>query len=292
MTTSIDNAELKNDVSIIEQKRQILEKVVDITRAIESMQESLNAVLVLGVASKDLPEDALSLYSSLSGSLRNLPVNKVKEYYSNLEILVKKQLNKILGYSGVDFSESDDVEFITLSSDSDEEDPLELLGSFKRTAQTAVSLRVLLRKRGVQTPGSAIPVTPEVIKQHLSHLDEQENTQRGKIKTKIEEMKQEIGRMIDNPAYPDAMKSMLKDVVDNLDKDLVQLARGASIERLSFVADAEEIVSVDDQALEVEEIVIDSVAATPEPVGFSQTAARWLNSPWDVGWDDIQKERP
>ncbi|MCU7808400.1 MAG: hypothetical protein KZQ73_11110, partial [Candidatus Thiodiazotropha sp. (ex Semelilucina semeliformis)] len=226
MTTSIDNAELKNDVSIIEQKRQILEKVVDITRAIESMQESLNAVLVLGVESKDLPEDALSLYSSLSGSLRNLPVNKVKEYYSNLEILVKKQLNKILGYSGVDFSESDDVEFITLSSDSDEEDPLELLGSFKRTAQTAVSLRVLLRKRGVQTPGSAIPVTPEVIKQHLSHLDEQENTQRGRIKTKIEEMKQEIGRMIDNPVYPDAMKSMLKDVVDNLDKDLVQLASG------------------------------------------------------------------
>ena len=163
MTTASDaNQALKQDVAGLEQKRQILEQIGDSTRAIESMQESLNAVLVMGVASKDLPEDALKLYSALSGSMRNLPVNKIKEYYGNLEILVKKQLNRVLNYSGVDFEDDDQVEFITLSSESDEQSPVELLEAFKRTAQTAVSLRVLLRKRGVQTPGSALPATTGV----------------------------------------------------------------------------------------------------------------------------------
>ena len=283
--------ELKNDISRIEQKRQLLERVVDITRAIENMQASLNAVLVLGVASKDLPADALNLYSSLSDSLRNLPVKQIERYYDNLEILIKKQLNRVLEYAGLDFPEDDGVEFITLSSTRDEFDPLELLDAFKRTAQTAVSLRVLLRKRGVTTPGAAIPVSPQVIRQHLVRLEEQEQIQRTRIKHKIVEMQQDVRRMIDNPAYPAGMKAMLREVVGNLQQDLDQLARGAPLDRLSFVAEMQDIVPAEVQSVEIEEITIEAPApASAEASGFSGKAMRWLNSPWEVGWDDLQEE--
>lgn len=291
MTTANDaNQALKQDVAGLEKKRQILEQIVDITRAIESMQESLNAVLVMGVASKDLPEDALKLYSALSGSMRNLPVNKIKEYYANLEILVKKQLNRVLNYSGVDFEDDQQVEFITLSSESDEQSPVELLDAFKRTAQTAVSLRVLLRKRGVQTPGSALPASTDALKQQLNHLQQHEQVQRGRIQEKIEEMKEDVSRMIDNPVYPETMKAMLRDVAGNLEQDLQLLQRGAPVERLSFVAETEEIVATDTQEMEVEEITIEDVPAPAEPDqgGFSKTAVAWLNSPWDVSWDDAK----
>ncbi len=290
MTTAFDtNQALQKDVAGLEHKRHILEQIVDITRAIESMQESLNAVLVMGVASKDLPEEALKLYSSLSGSMRNLSINKIKEYHANLELIVKKQLNRILNYSGIDFSEDDQVEFITLSSESDSQNPVELLNAFKRTAQTAVSLRVLLRKRGVQTPGSALPASAEDLKQHLNHLNQQEQVQRGRIKSKIVEMKDDITSMIDNPTYPEAMRVMLRDVAANLDKDLQLLERGVAIERLSFVAEAEEIMVADSESMIVEEILVeDVVAEPPSKPNFSQTAARWLNSPWDVSWDDLK----
>ncbi len=293
MTTASDaNEALKQDVAGLEKKRQILEQIVDITRAIESMQESLNAVLVMGVASKDLPEDALKLYSALSGSMRNLPVNKIKEYYGNLEILVKKQLNRVLNYSGVDFEDDDQVEFITLSSESDEQSPVELLEAFKRTAQTAVSLRVLLRKRGVQTPGSALPASTESLMQHLGHLQRHEQVQRGRIQEKIEEMKEDVTRMIDNPVYPEGMKAMLRDVADNLEKDLQLIQRGAPIEKLSFVAETEEIVATDAHEMEVEEIIIEDVQAPAEPAeaGFSKAAIQWLNSPWDVSWDEAKQK--
>ncbi|MEJ2591049.1 MAG: hypothetical protein P8178_06575 [Candidatus Thiodiazotropha sp.] len=283
--------ELKNDISRIEQKRQLLERIVDITHAIENMQASLNAVLVLGVASKDLPADALNLYSSLSASLCNLPVKQIERYYDNLEILIRKQLNRILEYAGLDFPEDDGVEFITLSSTRDGVDPLELLDAFKRTAQTAVSLRVLLRKRGVATPGAAIPVSPQVIRQQLVRLEEQEQIQRTRIKHKIVEMQEDVRRMIDNPAYPAGMQAMLREVVGNLQQDLDQLARGAPVDRLSFVAEMQEIVPVEAQAVEMEEITIEAPApVSAETSGFSGKAMRWLNSPWDVGWDDLQEE--
>ncbi len=293
MPATSENQALRLDISALERKREILEQMVDITRAIECMQESLNAVLVMGVAAKDLPEEVLRLYSSISSSLRNLPINRLKEYLDNLEIIVNKQLNRILNYSGIDFSDDEQVEFITLSSESDSQSPVELLHAFKRTAQTAVSLRVLLRKSGVPTPGSGLPASAETLKQHVHHLKQQEQVQRGRIKTQIGEMQADLVRMIDNPTYPEAMKAMLRDVIGNLDKDLQLLQRGASIACLSFTAETKEIVDADAGAPMVEEVVLEDVAPVVEPSenpNFSEIAIRWLNSPWDVGWDRLRQK--
>jgi hypothetical protein len=281
------NQTMQNDIAKLEGKRKILQQIVEITNALESMQESLNAVLVLGVASKDLPEDALNLYSSLSDSLRNLPIKQVQLYYANLETLIKSQLETILHYSGLDYSRDENIEFISLSS-GDEEDttsPLNMLDEFKRTAQTAVSMRVLLRKRGVPTPGATIPVSPEVIKKQLVDLDNQEKQQRQKAEKKIDEMKADVTNMLDNPQYPEGMKEVLKGVISSLDQDKKLLQSGASLSKLSFVAEAEEIVDVEGLAVE-ESIKITAVAEPVENSGFSERASRWLNSPWDVSWKD------
>jgi hypothetical protein len=281
------NQTMQNDIAKLEGKRKILQQIVEITNALESMQESLNAVLVLGVASKDLPEDALNLYSSLSDSLRNLPIKQVQLYYANLETLIKSQLETILHYSGLDYSRDENIEFISLSS-GDEEDttsPFNMLDEFKRTAQTAVSMRVLLRKRGVPTPGATIPVSPEVIKKQLVDLDNQEKQQRQKAEKKIDEMKADVTNMLDNPQYPEGMKEVLKGVISNLDQDKKLLQSGASLSKLSFVAEAEEIVDVEGIAVE-QSIEITAVAEPVENSGFSERASRWLNSPWDVSWKD------
>lgn len=231
--------ELGSDVSRFDQKRRLLEQIVDVTRVIESLQASLNAVLVLGAASKDPPEDALDYCSALSANLRNLPVRQIERYYDNLEILIRKQLNRILAYADLDFSVDDEIEFFTLSSTPDAIDPLELLEAFKRTAQTAVSLRVLLRKRGVAAPGSTIPISEQSIQQKLAHLEAQEKAQRTRIKAGIEEMQEELGWMIDNPAYPAGMKATLRDMAGNLQRNMVKLASGVPVERLSFATETE-----------------------------------------------------
>jgi hypothetical protein len=294
MAPGYDNNALKADISSLESKREILKQIVDITKAIENMQESLNAVLVLGVDSKDIPEDALNLYTSLSGTMRNLPVSRIKEYFNNLELIIKGQLDKILRYSGLDYSNDQAIEFISLSSDESETNPFDLLDEFKRTAQTAVSLRVLLRKRGVATSGAPVPVSPSIIKSQLRHLETQETQQRAKAKGKILEMRDDVKAMLENPNYPDAMKQMLKGVVVNLERDIKLLEKGASLNKLSFIMESEDVLSAQSADIvleEIEAIEIGDVAGEPAEMSFSDAASRWLNSPWDVSWGDITTKK-
>jgi hypothetical protein len=291
MTVSQDMAAFKDDIAGIEEKRRVLEQIVDIARTIENMQESMESVLVLGASSKEMPAEAMDLYSSLSDNLRNLPVNKISEYLKNLELIIKNQLEQILSFSGMDFSSDEAVEVLFLSSDSNEKNPLELLEDFRRTAQTAVSLRVLLKKRGVATEGASLPVSQEVIGQQIKRLEAQEQEQRDRARSKILEMKDDIQRMIDNPAYPDQMKSLLAGVQANLDNDLKGIDSGVDLGRLSFMLEAGEIAAIDEEPFEEEEIVIEGVSEERERTGLAAAASRWLNSPWDVSWEEAKSSK-
>lgn len=287
MSTSLHESALQEDISAIEEKRRVLEQIVDITKAIEHMQDSLESVLILGASSKAMPEGALNLYSALSDNLRSLPVNKIKEYLDNLGIIIKNQLEKILQYSGIDFSSDEAIEILYFSSDASEEKPVVLLEEFKKTAQTAVSLRVLLKKRGVATPGSPLPVPQDVIHKQMEQLDAQEQQQRVKIKSKIVEMKDDIVKMIENQDYPDSMRQILLGVQDNLEKDLNNIESGGKLRNLSFVTDAQELTGI--QGPPQEEGKAQLHTKQKEDIGLYEVASRWLNSPWDVTWKDIKE---
>ena len=288
MSTLLHESALQEDVSAIEEKRLVLEQIVYIAKAIEHMQDSLESVLILGISSKEMPKEALNIYSTLNDNLRNLPVNKIKEYLQNLEIIIKNQLEKILHYSGMDFTSDEAIEILYLSSDSSEENPRELLEAFKRTAQTAVSLRVLLKKRGIVTPGSTLPVPQDVIIKQMEQLDVQEEKQRTKIKTRIMEMKDDIDKMINNRSYPDGMKELLIGVRCNLDNDLNNIESGRQLNCLSFVVDAEEITSYIESSTDEEKPTAQH-AEDKKKMGFASAASRWLNSPLDVTWKDIKE---
>ncbi|MCW8907895.1 MAG: hypothetical protein OQL28_11655, partial [Sedimenticola sp.] len=235
------------------------------------------------------PEEAYQLYRSLSDSIRNLPTHKIRDYLANMELIIQSQLEKILGYSGIECSDGATVESVFMAGDGVDENPLDLLEEFKRTAQTAVSLKVLLKQRGVGTEGLVLPVPQEAIRQQLRHLDEQEQQQRVRAREKITEMKQDIDGMLQNRAYPEAMKAMLKDVQRNLDRDLKRIDSGGSLAGLSFIADAESVTALEAP----EEVVLEAPSADDEAdtPGFSEMASRWLNTPWDTTWEDIKKGR-
>ncbi len=284
------NEMMRTDIANLEDKRKILQQIVEITKAIESMQDSLNAVMVLGVPSKEIPEKALQLYSALSDSLRNLPVKQIKIYYANLESVIKRTLDRILAFSDQDLSSDEGIEFITLSSTTQEENPMDLLDEFKRTAQTAVSLRVLLRKRGVQTPGATVPVSREILRQKLVDLDRQEQIQRTRAEEKIQEMQTDVQQMLANPNYPEAMKQILSGVVSNLERDKKLLRAGVPLNKLSFVMETHQITGVEEVAVE-EEIEITALPEEDSAMSFSSAASRWLNSPWDVSWKEASSQK-
>ena len=290
MPNEMDN-ELQQDIARIDGKRKVLEQIVEITKAIEQMQDSLNAVLILGAPSSELPAEAAKLFQELSGSMQNLPTNQIKDYLKKLQAVINSQLEGILKYSGFDFDSDEAIEILTMSGDSGDTKatPLDMLKDFKRTSQTAVSLRVLLKKRGVSTEGAVISVPKEVIEKQYKVLEEKEQQQRVKVKAKVEEMKDDINTMIDNPSYPDAMKEMLQGVLSNLDGDIKLIESGGNLDKLSFVMETQEFGEAVQQEDDVEEIVLE----TPDEEkkrGLANKANEWLNSPWSVSWKDIKDE--
>lgn len=288
MSTKPQDPKLQQDIAAIEDKRRILEQMVNIAQAIEHLQVSLESVLILGAPSSDLPEEALNLYSSISDSLRNLPVNKIKEYLKNLEAIIRRQLEQILHFSGTDLTADDSVELLFLSSDGSDQTPLEMLEEFKRTAQTAISLRVLLRRRGVASAGSPLPVARETIEQQIALLEVEEKKQRRNVRQKVSEMKDEIAKMIENPAYPEGLKEILKGVRRNLEKDLNSIDKGHKLSSLSFVTDAGEITDIQEVSCD-ESASAD--AAQEQERSLSESARLWLNTPWDVSWEDVRQRR-
>ena len=290
MPNEMDN-ELQQDIARIDGKRKVLEQIVEITRAIEQMQDSLNAVLILGAPSSELPQEAAKLFQELSGSMQNLPTNQIKDYLKKLQTVINSQLEGILKYSDLDFDADETIEILTMSGDSADTraTPLDMLNDFKRTSQTAVSLRVLLKKRGVSTDGAVIAVPKEVIDKQYKELEEKEQQQRVKVKGKVEEMKEDINVMIDNPSYPDAMKEVLRGVLDNLDSDIRLVDSGGSLDKLSFVMETQEFGEAVQQEDDVEEIVLETPDETNKR-SLANKANEWLNSPWSVSWKDIKDE--
>ncbi|MCB1759628.1 MAG: hypothetical protein KDI68_07570 [Gammaproteobacteria bacterium] len=285
MSNEALKAEIQEDITAIETKRQVLEQIVSITQSIENMHTGLESILVLGAPSQEMPEEALELYNSISSNLRNLPVNTIREYLRNLESLIRVQIKSILRYADLDLEEEDSVEILTLSSNGSGKSPLEELEEFKRTAQTAVSLKVLLRRRGVASGGCQFPVPREMISAHVSSLEQQEQRQRARIRGKVEEMKAEIAAMIDNPAYPDGLKSILRGVQDDLGEDLDRIDKGLKLSSLSFVTDAGELSAIDENLLEPAPQPVE----VREPPSFTESANLWLNTSWDVSWKDVRK---
>lgn len=285
------DSELQQDISRIDEKRKVLEQIVEITQAIEQMQDSLNAVLILGEPSSDLPPEAAKLFQDLSGRMQNLPTNQIKDYLQKLERVINSQLEEVLRYSGFDFDSDEAIEILTLSGDSadSETSPIEMLRDFKRTSQTAVSLRVLLKKRGVSTAGAVISVPKQVIEKQFKALEEKEQQQRKKVKEKVVEMKEDINAMIENPDYPDAMKEVLNGVLDNLDSDIKLIESGGKMDKLSFMMDTEEITEAVQQEDEVEEIVLETPGEAKKR-SMADKANEWLNSPWSTSWKDIKDE--
>lgn len=287
MMSMFDDPGIKQDITRLEQKKLLLQQVIDVARALETMNEGLDSVLNLEVHSRDMPQDALDLFGTISEHIKSLPTARIQEYQANLERIVQVQLQQILEFAGIDFARDDAIELLTLSTEDEPRTPLDLLNEFRRTAQTTLSLRVLLRKRGVQTGGTRLAVPRDALEAQVERLQAEEARQRVRVDEKMVDMRNDVEAMIANPAYPKGMKQLLGEVLEGLVHDHARLRNGAPLASLSFVTGSEEIVATPvDEAPDPDPA--NAGADEPEQRSFTDRASRWLNSPWDVSWDDLR----
>ncbi len=208
------------EIKALEGKRDALEQAVKIALNIEHLHKSLEATLLMGQASADIPKEALATFEKLESSTQGMPLAKLKQTLTSLERAIRSKLDQILK-----IAEMDNDALIA----SDSGDVHALLNNYRKQAQTAVALRVLLHSRGEATDATELHVPTEQIRAKLTVVAQKERAYRKVIKTEMVTMITETERMLTNPGISDSMREFLIASNDDLQNNLDHLDSGKSI---------------------------------------------------------------
>ena len=301
---SVDNIGSLSSIELIKEKRQLLKRVVSITRATERMQDSLKSVLILGKPSTNIPKGVLKYYHILSNKIKQKPTEKISWYLDKLEELIKSNLQGIIEIS-LEEHEAAPSDLSNQDEEGYSDEAMRLLNEFKRQSQTAVALKILLQQRGVYTSGTAIKESVQQIEGHIERLEKREEKQRKQLHTHITEMHTDLSSMLSSGQYSDDMKKVFSKVMIDLESDLKAIERGERIDELPLSFEVVETgVERKKDPVQVQQQVADETEeyleefdqdaptdAVSTKIGFFRTLLRWLNTPWSVSWGEITKRK-
>ncbi len=303
--TPKDNIDSLSSIELINEKRQLLKRVVMITRATERMQDSLKSVLILGQPSTSIPKGMLKYYQILSNKIKQKPTKKIHWYLGKLQEQIKSNLQGIIS---IIIGDNDVIESETTFDQAGigySDEAMNLLNEFNRQSHTAVALKILLQRRGVYTSGAVVKECVQQIEQHIERLEIREKKQRKQLQKHIREMHADLSSMLKSGQYSDDMNKVFRKVMIDLESDQAAIERGERVEelQLSFEVVATGIdkkkspVELQQQvACETEEYLeefdqTEQSNISPTKAGFFQTLFRWLNTPWSVSWRDARKRK-
>lgn len=295
MATDISSSE---ELSALQSKRTTLQKIIRIALAVERLNESLQSVVALGKPVSSTSPNIKKLMALLEQKVRLQPSVKIKETLAHLEKSIQGKLEIIL-----EIAEMDDEQLVNL--DADEEQVEKLLQIYAKNSQTAVALKGILHSRGEVTRVTEFSVNSDIIVKKLAEVSARERTCRNRVTLSIMTMIDDAKDLLKDSTLPEAMQNMLQVTVDNLNLDLSHIQSGKSIETMPVPIEIVEIEGDEVTSLEsgrdkqqhftptetAPALKPEEKKQAPKERSFFEKVMRWLSTPKNITWDDIQSGR-
>jgi len=309
-----------DELTLLEQRRVALERLIRIGQSLEALQQGLQAVTDLKTSSA-LPDAAVRTFEALGRKIRNLSDAQVKVRLDTLDAKVATKLKLVLGLADElqpDQAQTADGARLAVIND--------LVDEFKKHAQTAVALRVLLTRRGVDVEPLALSVPEQTLRERLTFIASREHQCRGAVVQQVKQLRSDVQRLLANPSCKPTLKAVMTAVLDALQANLVHLNEGKPVSSLptpiadiafdttpfsgvSYVESAPEARPGPDESEPDVPMPVNSSAATATPAsspaknkervptaaspaakpGFWRRFKNWIDTPWHVGWKDIER---
>jgi hypothetical protein len=284
----------------IEHKRRALEAVVRIARSIEKFEQSLQAVLLLKGSSLQIPKAVLKTFRNLENQFEGRSNTEIEQAIKGLEHLLQHDLAQIF-----EITRADEKMVLSASrapgadySQQEMDEIGHLLDVFRRRAQTAVHLRVMLRERGIQTAPLSFGVDDDDIQIHINVLMAEEAVCRSRILAGIEEVCADISAILGSQELPEGIQHSLEETRQGLESNMALLKSGRKIEDIPFqfeeISMAGSVNGVAETAAETApagDIEREPVQPPPDANranGFFRSLYLWLTTPWGTGWKAIR----
>jgi hypothetical protein len=301
---------ISEELKALEQKKGALEKVMKIARAVEQLRYGLESVVLLGKPSSRISSRAMHVFEALSEKIRIQPTRKIQELVVKLNGTIANNLNAVIELASPE-NEAELHEQVT--SDSELADQIDkLIQDYRKSAQTAVALRVVLRERGVPSPPIKWSINVERIHKQITQLNDQEGHYRKKVKSEIILLQQDALVVAGNDKLPQATRDSAAHMHKMLQKDLDHLNAGKDIASMPFFVEVVELQEThasktsasetkeekaDQPQLQQEQVPTADASGTAQSdqdtsknkPGFIHKLWRWSTTPPSVTWNDIEQ---
>lgn len=294
---------LTDEVRLLKQKRKTLDDVIRFTLGISHLQKSLEAVLLLKQPASSIPRELLNILGNISQKVASLPSNELEKRLERIEETIKQDIDTIMGISDqVEMLDPGSHKEVTTQVNPDE--CHSLVSDFRRRTNTAIILKLHLRKRGVSVKESIIPVTTDALVSQVSRLVNEEKKCTQRTIKQLTELDLEIGKIIGHENYNIDIKKYALLMKLQISKNIDHLKQGKDIEKMPFAIEIIELVSNDEKTEPSKESEINTPVPPNEITGNEPTGKdstdpvikislakklmKWLSSPLSTKWRDIK----
>ncbi|MFE8070388.1 hypothetical protein QQM79_04960 [Marinobacteraceae bacterium S3BR75-40.1] len=296
----------------LEERRHFLERLVAAAGTIEALKHSMENMLDQGSRDGGESPHMARFIESLGRKVRNLSDAEVRLRLEKLDRRLRrlfKTLTPIIEHICAGDTAIEDMPLAAAEDD---------VGTLKRVAQTALALRGLLARRGIEVPDLRLPLDRGKLKAQLSTISHEEQGARRSVIQQVRALGGELRQMLARDDLPQSMVALLEQMMAGLRENLAHLKAGKSV--LELPLDIESVSFLETPAPSGSTPITSSEAnaeAGTEPAALSPYQAPestaindgaevppagprpnlfkafriWISSPWNVTWQDIREGR-
>lgn len=299
MDTVDSSLAFSQQVALLEKKRAVLLGLLRLTETLQQLRVALTSVLQLGGAAGAAPSDSdLRAFEVIRQRVADLSSAELRQAIEQLDGKVRDSLAQI---STMALQLVDDAR----ASLSDLELIHPRVNGFNRFARTNIAMRVLLEQRGESLPALQFELPREAIAQRLARVEEKEQGICRALVAHIQDMRGDLALMLGNPHCAESQTQFYQVLDQALAANLAHIEAGLSLSELPMPIESIEVEgggSVEHADSPVAEPVGTAEAETaasasplpdvaPDPLpasGLLGRLRRWLSSPVEVRWRDLQ----
>ncbi len=305
MDTSTPESGTKSEIpadqfASLHRQRTVLERIFKVTAAVERLHTGLRCALEMGDPPRRISDKARDFLAKLDGETLTQPNEKLKDSLVRLDREVNDHLGEMVALADIDPQALEEAAVATESDgQSGSQQGMGLLKEFSRKAQTSAAIRVLLHERGVSVKPVVVGLPTARLKTRIKELKRREGACRERAKKSILGMQRDLQNLLKTPGFPAGIVNMLQETRRGLGQNLRHLERGGSMddlpapmELINVAADAKSTSppradDADPEQSEPQSPPGEQVEI--RPMGFFKKLWWWFNTPYSVGWRDIEQ---
>ena len=214
----------------ITEQRQALESLIRIAQGVHNQQSALSELALAARPSQDFPKSVLNYFAAVEKKMADTPIPEVLKKIEAIESVTERDLSQIIYLATLDVHalranqiESAQLENIDVAYFTD------AINNFKRRTQTALAMRVLLKKRGVAIQPFKLSVSQETLNQKIQDLKQKEIQCIQQIRLEINQIIDDTSLLLEQDSFSEEMKQSLRAVRRAMKINLRHLDEGGSV---------------------------------------------------------------